>query len=216
MFEWRSRRKNGELFWNEVTLRGTRIAGQDRVLAVVRDVSERRRAEEALKESDQFNQQIVANAQEGIIVYDRDLRYKVWNPFMERLTGLPAGEVLGKRPAEVFPFLRDAGVEPPRRERWPAKRPVPSSFSSASPRRANRAGFATLMARCAMAAAQIIGVIGIVRDITERKRAEQRIAAFSQLGQRLSAAKAAAGSSRDHCGCGRPIAGLGRVHAQFI
>ncbi|MFI5377828.1 MAG: PAS domain S-box protein [Tepidisphaerales bacterium] len=46
VFEWRSRRKNGELFWTEVALRSTSIGGRGRVLAVVRDISERKRAEQ--------------------------------------------------------------------------------------------------------------------------------------------------------------------------
>ncbi len=46
VFEWRSRRKGGELFWTEVALRSTCIGGHGRVLAVVRDISERKRAEE--------------------------------------------------------------------------------------------------------------------------------------------------------------------------
>ena len=46
VFEWRSRRKSGELFWTEVALRSTNVGGQGRVLAVVRDISERKRAED--------------------------------------------------------------------------------------------------------------------------------------------------------------------------
>lgn len=47
-FEWLARRKDGSVFPVEVTLRSFTIGGQDRVLAVVRDVSERKRAEEEL------------------------------------------------------------------------------------------------------------------------------------------------------------------------
>jgi len=49
VFEWRARRKSGELFWVEVSLRRAEIGGQERVLAVVRDITERKRAEEALR-----------------------------------------------------------------------------------------------------------------------------------------------------------------------
>lgn len=45
LFEWRARRTNGELFWVEVSLKIARIGGERRVLAVVRDISERKRAE---------------------------------------------------------------------------------------------------------------------------------------------------------------------------
>jgi len=50
VFEWHSRRKNGEPFWSEVSLRKTKIGGHDRVLAVVRDITERKRMEEALRQ----------------------------------------------------------------------------------------------------------------------------------------------------------------------
>lgn len=45
-FEWLSRRKNGELFWVEVVLSVTRIGGEGRVLAVLRDITDRKHAEE--------------------------------------------------------------------------------------------------------------------------------------------------------------------------
>src|SRR5579859_4649522 len=53
--------------------------------------------------TDQLATDIVTNAAEGIIVYDRDLRCVVWNRFMEDLTGLPAKEVIGKRASDLFP-----------------------------------------------------------------------------------------------------------------
>jgi PAS domain S-box-containing protein len=45
-FEWLSKRKNGELFWTEIVLSATQIKGEGLVLAVVRDISDRRQAEE--------------------------------------------------------------------------------------------------------------------------------------------------------------------------
>jgi PAS domain S-box-containing protein len=45
-FEWRSRRAGGEPFWSEVQLTRSAIGGENRVLAVIRDISERRRLEE--------------------------------------------------------------------------------------------------------------------------------------------------------------------------
>ncbi len=45
-FEWLARRKNGELFWTEIVLSATNIGGSGRVLAVVRDIAARKKAEE--------------------------------------------------------------------------------------------------------------------------------------------------------------------------
>lgn len=46
VFTWHARGRNGRLFWVEVSLRLTRIGNDKRLIAVVRDISERKRAEE--------------------------------------------------------------------------------------------------------------------------------------------------------------------------
>jgi len=45
VFEWRARRKSGEIFWVEVALKSTEIGSSGKVLAVVRDISERKEME---------------------------------------------------------------------------------------------------------------------------------------------------------------------------
>ena len=59
----------------------------ERLLALSRDVTEQKSNELALCEALQFNREIIKEAEEGIIVYDSELRYQLFNPFMERLTG---------------------------------------------------------------------------------------------------------------------------------
>ncbi|MCL4367573.1 MAG: ATP-binding protein [Actinobacteria bacterium] len=46
LFEWVAKAKDGTLFWVEVNLKKVGIGGQDRLLAIVRDISERKRADE--------------------------------------------------------------------------------------------------------------------------------------------------------------------------
>jgi two-component system, cell cycle sensor histidine kinase and response regulator CckA len=46
LFEWRARDKAGSLFWTEISLRRALIDGEPRLLAVVRDITERKRSEE--------------------------------------------------------------------------------------------------------------------------------------------------------------------------
>lgn len=51
IFEWRAKRKSGDLFWAEVNMRCVEIAGQNRLLVVVRDITKRKQAEEALQKA---------------------------------------------------------------------------------------------------------------------------------------------------------------------
>jgi PAS domain S-box-containing protein len=76
------------------------------VLGVVNDITERKRAEDSLRALQEFSAQIVENAREGFIVYDQGSKVKVWNRFMEEITGLKQEQVLGENPQAVFPYLR--------------------------------------------------------------------------------------------------------------
>ncbi|MBI5690167.1 MAG: PAS domain S-box protein [Verrucomicrobia bacterium] len=53
LFEWHCRRANGELFWAEVALRGCQLGGERRVMASVRDISLRKRAEEESRRNEE-------------------------------------------------------------------------------------------------------------------------------------------------------------------
>jgi PAS domain S-box-containing protein len=48
-FEWKSRRKNGEEFWVDINLLYRTLGDHKRILAVVRDITQRKEAEEKLK-----------------------------------------------------------------------------------------------------------------------------------------------------------------------
>src|SRR5208282_1049298 len=67
----------------------------------------RRSAESQISESEKFLRTVIADANEGIIVYDRNMRITLWNRFMEELTGLKASEVQGKNALELFPFHKE-------------------------------------------------------------------------------------------------------------
>ncbi len=49
LFEWHARHKDGNCFWVEVSLRNTTIGGKGRVMAVVRDISQRKQLDNELR-----------------------------------------------------------------------------------------------------------------------------------------------------------------------
>ena len=94
-FEWYARRFNGELFWTEVSLRKSTIGGEDRVLAVIRDVSERKRAELALKESERRYQTLALVSPVGIFRTNANGDTVYVNPQWCQISGLSVKEALG-------------------------------------------------------------------------------------------------------------------------
>jgi len=50
-FEWQARRADGGLFWAEINMRRAELAGQERLLVVVRDISRRKAREEELRQN---------------------------------------------------------------------------------------------------------------------------------------------------------------------
>lgn len=60
-FEWLGRKKNEDQFWVEVNLKRITIGGQARVMAIVRDITERKKTEDALKESQRTLSTLMSN-----------------------------------------------------------------------------------------------------------------------------------------------------------
>ena len=155
-------------------------AGQpERILALSRDVTAQKLSDTALRDAMQFNHAIIQDAGEGIIVYDRELRYKVFNPYMERLTGKRAEEVLGKVAVEVFPRLRASGVEEMIRRALTGE--VVKISDVLVPK--HSAEGCDVWESCAFAPqfdaqGNIVGVIGLVHDLTDRHLAEETFRAI--------------------------------------
>ena len=145
------------------------------VLGVYEDITGRKKAEDELQQALILNQQIINCAQEGIIVYDRELRYRLWNPFMEQLTGLKSGDVLGKTPLEVFPFLQEAGVMERLVRILDGKAADSVEFPFQVPGTGNTGWSSDSSAPLLNATGEIIGIIGTVRDMTESRRTEEQL-----------------------------------------
>ena len=146
----------------------------ERLLALSRDITEHRKNEIALLEAIQFNREIIEGAAEGIIVYDSELRYQIFNPFMERLTGKRSQEVLGKVATDVFPRLHPSGIEAALKRAL-----LGESVQVEDALIAKHSGEGTdLWESCTFAPhrdaqGNVIGVIGLVRDVTDRHVAEE-------------------------------------------
>jgi PAS domain S-box-containing protein len=94
---WRVR-KNGTRFWANIILTALyNQAGELKGYAnVSRDISERRRTEEKLRQSEEQLQIIFDSAPDALIVIDDEGNIIRWNPKAEKLFGWTLAEVIGK------------------------------------------------------------------------------------------------------------------------
>jgi PAS domain S-box-containing protein len=89
-------RKNGEMFWVTINLRHIRDKGKVKLLiANWFDITERKRIEEELKESEAFKNSLLERAPNPIVVYDASDSVKYVNPAFEKLTGYSSSEAVG-------------------------------------------------------------------------------------------------------------------------
>ncbi|HEX7408534.1 MAG TPA: PAS domain S-box protein [Candidatus Binatia bacterium] len=63
VFDWHAKDAAGHLFWVEVSLRHARIGSDDRMLVTARDITERKRIEQALEEANRHKRQLLATLQ---------------------------------------------------------------------------------------------------------------------------------------------------------
>ena len=143
------------------------------VAKVIENENKLKLTERALIESAQFNRQIISSVKEGIIVYNMNLMYQVWNPFMENISGLSASEVIGKFPTDLFPFLKNSGYLEILRKTILEKNISEIVLQFHFPITGKSGWFSYLIAPMVNTVGEVIGAITSVRDITERLQADE-------------------------------------------
>ncbi|MGH7459979.1 MAG: putative bifunctional diguanylate cyclase/phosphodiesterase [Longimicrobiales bacterium] len=142
---------------------------------ILHDVTSRKQSQSALEQSEHFTRTVIASVGEGVIAFDRDLRCRVWNRFMEELTGISADRLIGKEAHAHLPRLASYRVDD-LLERALGGEVVTSNDT---PYHLAQTGQVRWIAtRCGpllAADGSIDGVVAIVHDVTERKLAEQQM-----------------------------------------
>lgn len=102
-FETQHRTKDGQLFPVEVTLNYLKFKDQEYNCAFVRDISARKRAEAALRQSQEQYRTLAKNFPNGaVLLFDQDLRYLIAEGVELKRLGLAQEIVEGKKLDEIF------------------------------------------------------------------------------------------------------------------
>lgn len=151
-----------------------KVAG---VIGISRDVTELRRQEEKVRESQERLAALVDAAMDAIVSVDEDLRVILFNPAAETLFGCSAGEIMGESLDKLLP----PSVRPEHRDRIHE-----FSKTGKTRRRMGRLGIltglrtdgSTFPAEASITQAVVGGKrisTAIIRDVTERVEAEEAL-----------------------------------------
>ncbi|MDD5510410.1 MAG: PAS domain S-box protein [Dehalococcoidales bacterium] len=91
------RSKSGELRFGLLSADLIEISGEICLIHTIRDMTERKKMEEALQESEEFSSKLLSNSPNPIIVINEDTSVRYINPALERITGFSSAKVIGSR-----------------------------------------------------------------------------------------------------------------------
>ena len=94
-FEWRARRKDGKLFWSEVSLSRYQSSAGQRIVATIRDISDRKLVEIQASEFSFHVNEIYQNLPVAVFAIDAQHKITFWNAQLTRITGTAACDVVG-------------------------------------------------------------------------------------------------------------------------
>ncbi|HEY4102802.1 MAG TPA: PAS domain S-box protein [Polyangiaceae bacterium] len=196
---WRVR-KDGTLFWADVVITclhdsAGHIVGYGKV---TRDLSERREAEESLRQAEDGFRLLVESVKDyAIFMLDPSGYVTTWNAGAERIKGYRASEIIGKHFSQFYPredvasgkceleleiAVRDGRVED---EGWRVRKDGSRFWAD------------VVITAVRNAAGELIGFAKVTRDLTERRaaeaerlrlgqRAQERVHALGELSEALT------------------------------
>lgn len=145
------------------------------------DITERKHTEEKLKEAKEFAELIINSSIDGIIAFDTKCCYTLWNHGMERISGIMADKVLGKCAFDVFPFLKEIGEDRYFYEALSGRSVVALDRPFRVAETGREGFFEGYYAPLFDKSGKVFGGIAFIRDVTERKRAEEKLRQSEEL-----------------------------------
>jgi PAS domain S-box-containing protein len=177
--EYRIARPDGTVRW--VHDRGFQIrdsAGKViRLTGIVTDITERKKNEAALQRSEAHTRAIVQSSLDCIVTIDHEGKILEFNPAAEIVFGYPRAKVLGKKLAEVVipPSLRERHRQGMARYLATGEAKVLGKRIEIVAMRSDGSEFPVELAITRLGAEEPLMFTGFIRDITERKRAEDAL-----------------------------------------
>ena len=174
-----TRASTGALMYWDITINPIRDEA-DQVISILfagRDITEQVQAEEEFRSLKELHENVVQSIQDGLVAIDREFRITYWNKAMEKINGYKAEEVLGKVATDLFPSLREQGVDRFFRAAMEGQVVELTNALLETPKGKavyTNKKFFPLRDQ----AGEIIGALAIVEDLTELRHLEEQLASL--------------------------------------
>ncbi|HUN98615.1 MAG TPA: PAS domain S-box protein [Bradyrhizobium sp.] len=170
------KRKDGSVFPMELSVGEARDGSEPIFVGIIRDITERKSAEIALRQSELRWRSIVETVPDAIIVIDAEGTVESFSPAAERLFGYTPGEVIGHNVKMLMPQpYRDAHDGYLARYMRTGERRIIGIGRIVVGQRKNGETFPMELAIGEFASPNGNFFTGFVRDLTDRQEAERRI-----------------------------------------
>jgi PAS domain S-box-containing protein len=157
------------------------------ILGIFWDITDKKRVEEALQKANEMVRAVIQASPVAIFTLDSDGIVRMWNPSAEQMFGWREDEVLG-RPLPIVPQENQEEFKA-LRERTMRGEPI----SGVELRRRKKDGSWIDVSLCTAAlrdaSGQTVGILEILTDITERRRAEKLRAAAYRISELANSAQ---------------------------
>jgi PAS domain S-box-containing protein len=185
-------RKDGSTFPVEVRLRPFRERGRMLAMALVRDITERKRAELALLESHRLLNSVIEGTTDAVYGKDVNGRYVMINSAGAQFLGKRPDEVIGKDDSQLFSPESAQKIMTTDRQVMASEQAYTSedTYTAAGVTRTYHSTIGALHDE----QGKVTGLVGISRDITDLKRMEEQ---FRQAQRMEAIGRLAGGIAHD-------------------
>jgi len=176
--------KSGEPFWVDVSGKPLIENGKvKKIQCVMRDISERKRMDDELRESERRFKDIAQSTADWIWEVDKDGKYTFASESVGKLLGYRAHELIGKTPFNFMPEDEAKRIGTEFKKILSKKKPIVDLENWNVTKLGKKVCFSTNGVPILNEKGKLIGYRGVDKDITERKRVADKLAQIRKTYQ---------------------------------